>query len=36
VETSPATLPIGVQLLGRPFEDERLLELGRVLEEGLA
>jgi Asp-tRNA(Asn)/Glu-tRNA(Gln) amidotransferase A subunit family amidase len=25
-----------VQLLGRPFEDERLLELGRILEEALA
>jgi amidase len=36
VETAPGKLPIGVQLLGRPFEDERLLQLGRVLEEGLA
>jgi amidase len=36
VETSPGTLPVGVQLLGRPFEDERLLELGRILQAGLA
>ena len=27
-------LPIGVQLVGRPFEDERLLELGVLLEKG--
>ncbi|MCS7082948.1 MAG: amidase family protein [Bacteroidota bacterium] len=25
-------LPIGAQLLGRPFEEERLLQLGRILE----
>jgi amidase len=27
-------LPAGVQLVGRPFEDERLLELGVLLEKG--
>jgi Asp-tRNA(Asn)/Glu-tRNA(Gln) amidotransferase A subunit family amidase len=27
-------LPLGVQLVGRPFEDERLLELGVLLEKG--
>lgn len=36
VQTAPGQLPIGVQLLGRPFEDERLLELGRVLEEAVS
>jgi aspartyl-tRNA(Asn)/glutamyl-tRNA(Gln) amidotransferase subunit A len=25
-------LPIGAQLMGRPFEEERLLEIGRVVE----
>jgi amidase len=35
VATSPEELPVGVQLLGRPYEDERLLELGALLEESL-
>jgi Asp-tRNA(Asn)/Glu-tRNA(Gln) amidotransferase A subunit family amidase len=29
-------LPVGVQLIGRPFEDERLLELGVWLEKGVS
>ena len=32
--TTDGGLPIGIQLMGRPFEDERLLELGVWLEEG--
>jgi len=30
--TAETGLPVGVQLVGRPFEDERLLELGELLE----
>jgi len=30
--TSGNGLPIGVQLVGRPYEDERLLELAVMLE----
>jgi Asp-tRNA(Asn)/Glu-tRNA(Gln) amidotransferase A subunit family amidase len=36
VETSAGKLPVGVQLLGRPFEDERLLELGCILQDALS
>jgi Asp-tRNA(Asn)/Glu-tRNA(Gln) amidotransferase A subunit family amidase len=32
--TTETGLPIGVQLVGRPFEDELLLELGVSLETG--
>ena len=32
--TTDSGLPVGVQLVGRPFEDERLLELGVLLEKG--
>jgi Asp-tRNA(Asn)/Glu-tRNA(Gln) amidotransferase A subunit family amidase len=32
--TTDSGLPVGVQLMGRPFEDERLLELGVLLETG--
>lgn len=32
--TTDSGLPVGVQLVGRPFEDERLLELGVLLEMG--
>jgi Asp-tRNA(Asn)/Glu-tRNA(Gln) amidotransferase A subunit family amidase len=28
-------LPIGVQLIGRPFEEERVLAVGRMLEQEL-
>jgi Asp-tRNA(Asn)/Glu-tRNA(Gln) amidotransferase A subunit family amidase len=31
--TTHAGLPVGIQLLGRPFEDERLLDLAVRLEE---
>jgi amidase len=33
---SAAGLPIGIQLVGRPYEDERLLDLAVLLEEGLS
>jgi aspartyl-tRNA(Asn)/glutamyl-tRNA(Gln) amidotransferase subunit A len=33
-ETS-AAMPIGLQIIGRPFEDERILAVGSVLEAGL-
>ena len=29
---SPEKLPIAVQLIGRPFEEEQLLEVGKILE----
>ncbi len=35
VSTSPEGLPVGVQLLGRPYEDERLLEVGELLQAAL-
>jgi Asp-tRNA(Asn)/Glu-tRNA(Gln) amidotransferase A subunit family amidase len=34
--TNDSGLPVGVQLVGRPFEDERLLELGVWLEKGVS
>jgi Asp-tRNA(Asn)/Glu-tRNA(Gln) amidotransferase A subunit family amidase len=33
VSVSPEGLPVGVQLLGRPWEEEIVLELGTKLEE---
>ena len=35
VGRSPEGLPIGVQMVGRPYEDRRLLALARGLEESL-
>jgi amidase len=36
VDKSAAGLPLGVQLVGHPYEDERLLELGVMLQEAIS